>query len=898
MPENTFDWSVLPSDRDLTATLHADSARPEPPPVEQRVLAGRYVLGEARGRGGGGQVFRARDRLSGETVAIKLLPALPRGEQWRIRRELTALRWLRLPGVVQMRDSGPAGAGTFIVMDEVPGRSFPGRPGPMSWEQLEPTALELLEILARVHHAGVIHRDLKPANVLVDEAGRPVVLDFGIAHGRPLFAAEQALRPEGTPAYVAPEQITGGICDPRTDLYAMGVMIFEALTGEPPHGHVPFAELIGRKLHRPAPSLLQAAPDTPPEVAAVVDRLLLRDPAQRFATAADVLEALGSEARTRLYAGAAARLPRDRPATQQELRALFRGPDPFLHLAEDGADVLWSRTGGDPRGVAEEVAGWVRAGLAWWEQDLLVVDRPALERLRGGLVVTASASGDAADLPPEDAAVLGWIRLAWPNATPALIGRLCGLQDTALQLGLDRLRARRLIWDLPDGALGARPGAGVESAEERRAAARRLAEVSAARSEARVRDLLLAEAPAEELLPEVLGEAEALIEQGAGARASAALELGMDLLHLLEEEQPADHEDALLRLHVLAALTQESEPALERALYELGRASGATPLQEQLSQLVQGCLAARRREPDRALQILDNLAPFDDEELEIWRQGTRCRAAAQQSAALEAALLDTLGVWAAERPLRAAKLAGWRGSHLYRQGRFAEAAEQHLASLAGKSKPDARIASMVNAASAMLEALRLDEADRLAEEAAREATRRRHARYEGLATLVRRMVAYRCGVAGEPRIALVEAASNLGAHVEFQFALNEAAVAWRHGALALTRRLAERAVAAGARARVFDAQCLAEALLLCARSDATPEQAELLAERARRCRVLDLAVQIFGLLRRATARPDPDWLAQARALAACRPVKEWSVRLDVLSFDEALSTQPEAAGPC
>ncbi len=888
MPENTFDWSVLPSDREQTATLHAGLSAPAHAPVEQRVLAGRYVLGEARGRGGGGQVFRARDRLTGETVAVKLLPALPAGERWRIRRELTALRWLRLPGVVRMRDSGSVGQGTFIVMDEVPGRPFPGEPGPLPWERVEQPALSLLEILARVHHAGVIHRDLKPANVLVDESGRPVVLDFGIAYGRPLFAAEQALRPEGTPAYVAPEQISGGDCDPRTDLYAVGVMIFEALTGEPPHGLVPFAELLSRKLRRPAPSLAELAPDAPPEVVAVVDRLLARAPADRFSTAADVLEALGAEARTRLYAGAAARLP-ERPATVAELHALFRGPDAFLHLAEDGAELLWSRTGGDPRAVAEEVAGWVRAGLAWWEGDLLVVDRPALERLRGGLVIVPASSHRPADLSPEEEHALGWIRLAWPNATPELLGRLTGLLPEGVAAILARLRAAGLVWDLPDGRLGSRPGAGFEGEEERRAAARRLAEASPARSEARLRELLLADAPAEELLPEVLGEAEALIEEGAGARASAALELGMDLLHLLDEAQPLAEEDALLRLHVLAALTQESEAALERALYELGRASGGTALQESLAALVQGCLAERRREADRALQLLGALRPFEDEELESWRLGTQCRAAAQLSSALAATVLDSLEPWARESPFRSAKLAGWRGSHLYRQSRFPEAAAQHLASLAGKSRPTDRISSKVNAAFALIESFRFEEASALATGAQLEASLRRHARYEGMATLALRVVAYRSGRAQEARPDLVSTAAHLGAYVEARFALNEAAVAWRLEDPTQAGLLCERARSAAERARMLEAQLLAEALLLVVLGGADLRRTEALAERAQPCRIPDISVQIYGLLRRACPALDGRWRARALELAHCRPPSEWSTRLDVLSFDEALT---------
>lgn len=334
--------------------------------IDRSPLAGRYRLGALLGRGGSGQVFRAVDQLTGEEVAVKFVAGLGAHVRRQLRRELAALLALRLPGVVRLRDEGVAGDVTFLVTDIVDGRPFSSlreRGGVDAWL---PSVLALLDTLARVHLAGVVHRDLKPGNVLVDRAGRPVILDFGLAQGRVVEAAASGLV-EGTPRYMAPEQRRGDPCDERTDLYAVGGMIHELVTGQPPTLPVDVGRLERASL--------------PPELLSVLLQMLAEDPEDRPASALDVLVALDADPRADLTAALG-----EGPWTEGALRGLFAGRDvSFLHLADDGARLLHAAGGGDPRRTRAELDRWIRAGLASWTGDgRILVDRPALERIAAG----------------------------------------------------------------------------------------------------------------------------------------------------------------------------------------------------------------------------------------------------------------------------------------------------------------------------------------------------------------------------------------------------------------------------------------------------------------------------------------------------------------------------------
>ena len=265
------------------------------------MLAGRYELLDIIGRGGFGVVHRALDVLTGDVVAVKLLRELSPLDLRRLRREIASLRLLRIPGVVRLLDEGevtdgPTDFERYLVMELVEGRPFPGD-SVQTWLDLAPTALALLETLERVHQAGVVHRDLKPANVLVTPTGAPVLLDFGLSLGSAVgdSATAQGML-VGTPAYLAPEQVLGERGDVRSDLYAVGVMLYEALAGRPPHTAPNMPALMQAKVLQVPPPLRTVAPHVTPHVADVVDRLLAAQPHHRPASAAQVVAGLAGTA--------------------------------------------------------------------------------------------------------------------------------------------------------------------------------------------------------------------------------------------------------------------------------------------------------------------------------------------------------------------------------------------------------------------------------------------------------------------------------------------------------------------------------------------------------------------------------------------------------------------------
>lgn len=287
-----------PADRSMERAIDSATTSADPG-AELRagtLVHGRYEVLRPLGRGAQGEVWTVLDSLSGAEVALKLFRAASRIEAARVRREIAALHLLRVPGVVRLLDEGLYLGEPFVVMEHIEGSPFPGRPLPAAWSEIAHATTALLETLRSVHASGVIHRDLKPSNILVDTSGRPVVLDFGLALGAPIgvgLTSSGIL--VGTPAYLAPEQILGGQSGPEADLYAVGAMLYEALSGHPPHHPGPGGDvetLLHGRLTRPAVPLERSAPDAPPAVIQIVTRLLAPKPADRPASAGEVLRML------------------------------------------------------------------------------------------------------------------------------------------------------------------------------------------------------------------------------------------------------------------------------------------------------------------------------------------------------------------------------------------------------------------------------------------------------------------------------------------------------------------------------------------------------------------------------------------------------------------------------
>jgi serine/threonine-protein kinase len=261
-------------------------------------FADRYLVEALIGRGGMGTVYRVRDTMVDEAVALKLLGAASADVVERFRREVRLARRITSPHVARTHDLGTFAQVHYLTMELVEGVSL-GRKlegGPLSPSRAARVAASIARGLAAAHAASVVHRDLKPDNVLLEAAtGRVVVTDFGIARALEAERTRVTGGIAGTPAYMAPEQLTGSAVDGRADLYALGVVLFEMLTGVLPfEGETPISIAVAR-LHRP-PRDLTTLRAVPTELAQIVDTLLAREADARPSSAASLALALDTVA--------------------------------------------------------------------------------------------------------------------------------------------------------------------------------------------------------------------------------------------------------------------------------------------------------------------------------------------------------------------------------------------------------------------------------------------------------------------------------------------------------------------------------------------------------------------------------------------------------------------------
>ena len=262
------------------------------------VLAGRFRIDAMIGIGGMGVVYRAHDLSLDIHVALKLLrPDLARRPEafGNFRQELLLARQVSSPHVVRIHDIAEHEGRWFISMDFIAGESLEHRldrvrklaPG-----QATAIVRGLLEGLDAAHLRGVVHRDLKPANVLLGDGDHAYITDFGVARILGATGMTQTGMIVGTPEYLSPEQARGAPIDARSDLYAVGLILYEMLAGELPFSGGTPAEAVVQRLLRPPPSLAKARPDLPGWLHAFCERLLKVNPAHRFASARDALRAL------------------------------------------------------------------------------------------------------------------------------------------------------------------------------------------------------------------------------------------------------------------------------------------------------------------------------------------------------------------------------------------------------------------------------------------------------------------------------------------------------------------------------------------------------------------------------------------------------------------------------
>jgi len=257
-----------------------------------RVIAGRYILQEVLGTGGMATVWRGRDQVLGRDVAVKVLSpqyAADPGFVARFKREARHAAGLSHPRLVTVFDSGIDGTFPFIVMELVAGRTLRqvlDQTGRLAAGEAVGIAAAVCEALEVAHAAGVVHRDIKPANIVLAGGGEVKVLDFGIARADGADGGTRTQAVLGTAAYLSPEQASGHPAGPRSDLYSLGCVLFEMLTGAPPFSAESAVGLAYRQVHDDPGPPSARRPGLPERLDQITARLLAKDPAARPASAA------------------------------------------------------------------------------------------------------------------------------------------------------------------------------------------------------------------------------------------------------------------------------------------------------------------------------------------------------------------------------------------------------------------------------------------------------------------------------------------------------------------------------------------------------------------------------------------------------------------------------------
>jgi serine/threonine protein kinase/Tol biopolymer transport system component len=333
---------------------------------------GRYRIVDELGRGGMAIVYKAWQASLERFVALKVLPAYFQHDPEflaRFHREALAAARLNHPNIITVYDSGEIGGVHFIAMEYVEGGSLRGRlaSGPMGLQETVTILAQIASALDFAHDRGLIHRDIKPANILFTADGRPKVTDFGIARASDGVQLTRTGVLMGTPEYMAPEQAEGRPVDHRTDLYALGVVLYQMLTGRAPfQGTTPHATLHA-VIYQPPPPPRQIAPGLSPAVEAVVLKAIAKQPEKRFQRGADMAAAL---------------------------RAAQAGKTPVAKAPAGRGPAEWAASGVPRRSPVV----WLMAGIA-----------AVLVLLLGGLALLLGGGGATPTPAPATTAPIVWV---------------------------------------------------------------------------------------------------------------------------------------------------------------------------------------------------------------------------------------------------------------------------------------------------------------------------------------------------------------------------------------------------------------------------------------------------------------------------------------------------------
>jgi serine/threonine-protein kinase len=451
------------------------------PDLSGVALDGRYELHAIIGEGTFGRVYRGRDRRLARPVAVKVIkPWWAEDPEWArtFEREAQLLASINDPGIVQIFDVGATGEGLYYVAELVEGESLADRlgRGPLRPGEAVDLAQQIGAALAQAHARRIVHRDVKPANVLISAHGRAKLGDFGVARLAEGTSEGGGATIVGTPRYMAPEQARGGAITPATDVYALGVVLYEMLSGAPPFGGHSAVELALRHLEDPPPALPEAVPRP---VADVVARALAKEPSQRYADGGEVADALARAASLTLHAvpagvGAASPPPREM-VEKRNPQARFSTPSHVGNGTRIGQPMS-PRRNVNPSERRQRAAlfalvlllalGGVAAAIALTPGHVKVPRLAGLTRARAGATVrraglkpsfvtrysaalrgTVVGQRPAAGARVQDGAAIRVVLSAGP--APVRVPQLVGLSTDAARTSLEPLRLAAHITPVP-----------------------------------------------------------------------------------------------------------------------------------------------------------------------------------------------------------------------------------------------------------------------------------------------------------------------------------------------------------------------------------------------------------------------------------------------------------------
>jgi serine/threonine protein kinase/membrane-associated phospholipid phosphatase len=359
------------------------TAEPAPRSLSPGTTTGHYTILSPLGRGGMGEVYLAHDTKLDRKVAIKVLPEKFAADHARLRRfelEARALAALNHPNIVSIFSIEEAAGRHLLVMELVEGRTLREliRPAGMSTEAFLEIAVSLADAIAAAHASGLMHRDLKPENIMVTASGRVKVLDFGLAKfgETGVSSADNATTVEmgltlegialGTVPYMSPEQAEGGTIDPRSDIFSLGIVFHEMLTGRQPFAGKTLAQVFTAILRDDPPALRESRADLPADFDQLLRRCLSKRPDARFSSGVELHQAL-RQLSGRIHSNSAspstlAALPLAMPASEAE--ALDAEAAPVHEAFWRALDSRWGLTA---TLVALSVINWIQTTVedAW-----------------------------------------------------------------------------------------------------------------------------------------------------------------------------------------------------------------------------------------------------------------------------------------------------------------------------------------------------------------------------------------------------------------------------------------------------------------------------------------------------------------------------------------------------